>query len=276
MKRIITIVLTLCMILCAVGCAAQDTTPETTLSTEPSEPAAPAVNAGELKPGAYAGSATYSEGDFSMSWVFTVNFLEDGTFTLVNDAAEEKAAGTWALTDNCYTMTCADDRTCTFTVKEDGSLEIAGALPYGSATIEADKVGGIILTYAGEAAAAGGEEDGDPDVEASADAALAAGTYTASYTKESAMAGTVVYEYTAEIGADGTFSYSVSFDMGGTVYDGSAASGTYTVENGIFTFTDSEGNVTEGAVTAENTLVISLMASQMAKEPYEVTFVPAA
>ena len=273
MKRIITLVLALCLILCAAGCTAQDTTTETTLSTEA---AAPAVNAGELKPGAYAGTAAFSEGEFSMSWVFTVNFLEDGTFTLVNDAAEEKASGTWALTDTCYTMTCADDRSCTFTVQEDGSLEIAGALPYGSATIEADKVGGIILTYAGEAAAAGDEEVGGADAEASADAVLAAGTYAASYTKESAMAGTVVYEYTAEVGADGTFSYAVSFDMGGTVYEGSAASGTYMVENGIFTFTDSEGNVTEGTVTAENTLVISLMASQMAKEPYEVTFVPAA
>ncbi|MBQ8238474.1 MAG: hypothetical protein IJZ39_10050 [Oscillospiraceae bacterium] len=276
MKRIITIALALCMIFCAVGCTARDTTPETNPATDPTEPAAPAVNAGQLKPGAYTGSAAFSEGDFSMSWVFTVNFLEDGTFTLVNDAAEEKAAGTWMLTDTCYTMTCADDRSCTFTVQEDGTLEIAGALPYGSATIEADKVGGIILTYAGEAAAAGGEDDGEADAEASADAALTAGTYTASYTKESAMAGTVVYEYTAEIGADGTFSYSVSFDMGGTVYDGSAASGTYTAENGVFTFTDSEGNITEGAVTADNTLVISLMASQMAKEPYEVTFVPAA
>ena len=272
MKRIITIVLALCMILCAVGCAAQDTT----LETNPSEPAASAVNAGELKPGAYAGSATFSEGEFSMSWVFTVNFTEDGTFTLVNDSGEEKASGTWTLTDTCYTMTCADDRSCTFTVKEDGFLEIAGALPYGSATIEADKVGGIILTYAGEVDAAGDEEDADSDVTASADAVLAAGTYAASYTKESPMAGTVVYEYAAQIGEDGTFSYSVSFDMGGTVYEGSAASGTYTVENGIFTFTDSEGNVTEGTVTAENTLVISLMASQMAKEPYEVTFVPAA
>lgn len=269
MKRIITIVLALCLILCAAGCAAQDT-------TTPTDPTDPAVNAGELKPGAYAGTAAFSEGDFSMSWVFTVNFLEDGTFTLVNDAAEEKAAGTWALTDHCYTMTCADDRSCTFTVLEDGSLEIAGALPYGSATIEADKVGGIVLTYAGEAVAAGGEDDGGSDVEASADAALAAGTYAASYTKESAMAGTVVYEYTAEIGEDGSFSYRVSFDMGGTVYEGSAASGTYTVEDGVFTFTDSEGNATQGTVTGENTLVISLMASQMAKEPYEVTFVPAA
>ena len=131
MKRIITIVLALCMILCAVGCTAQDPIQE----TNPTEPAAPAVNADELKPGAYAGSASFSEGEFSMSWVFTVNFLEDGTFTLVNDADEEKAAGTWTLTDNCYTMKTADDRSCTFAVKEDGSLEITGALPYGSATI---------------------------------------------------------------------------------------------------------------------------------------------
>lgn len=271
MKRIITIVLALCMILCAVGCTAQNPV----LETNPTEPAAPAINAGELKPGAYAGSASFSEGDFSMSWVFTVNFLEDGTFNLVNDAAEEKAAGTWALTDKCYTMKTADDRSCTFTVREDGSLEIAGALPYGSATIEADKVGGIILTYAGDVAASGDADAGEDDAQLSTDATLAAGTYAASYTKESAMAGTVVYEYAAEIGEDGTFSYAVSFDMGGTVYEGSAASGTYTLENGVFTFTDSEGAVTEGMVTAENTLVISLMASAMAKEPYEVTFVPA-
>ena len=89
------------------------------------------------------------------------------------------------------------------------------------------------------------------------------------------MAGTVVYEYTAGIGEDGTFSYAVSFDMGGTIYEGSTASGNYTLENGVFTFTDNEGTVTEGVVTTENTLVISLMASAMAKEPYEVSFVPA-
>ena len=31
----------------------------------------------------------------------------------------------------------------------------------------------------------------------------------------------------------------------------------------------------EGTVTDENTFVISLMASEMASDPYEVTFVPA-
>ncbi len=102
--------------------------------------------------------------------------------------------------------------------------------------------------------------------------ALTAGTYTGSYTKESAMAGTVTYVYTAQVGADGTFSYSVTFQMGETQYDGSSASGNYTLENGVFAFTDSEGNVTEGGLTANDTLVISLMASSMAKEPYEVTF----
>ena len=269
MKRTATLILALCMLLCAAGCGAQED-PATTPPTDPP------VSAAALKPGAYAGSAAFTQGDFSMEWVFTLSFLEDGTFILVNDAAEEKASGTWALADGVYTMTDVDDRTCTFTVLEDGSLEIAGALPYGSASIEADKVGGIVLTYAGEEAVLGGEPEPETGAAASGDFTLAAGSYTASYTKESAMAGTVVYEYTAEIGTDGTFSYAVAFDMGDTRYDGSAASGTYTVEGGVFTFTDTDGNVTEGAVTAENTLVISLMASQMAKEPYEVTFTPAA
>lgn len=269
MKRIAIIILALCMLLSAAGCGAQEA-PETTPSTDP-------VSTAVLKPGAYAGSAAFTQGDFSMAWNFTVSFLEDGTFTLVNDAAEEKGAGTWALQDGVYTMTSSDDRTCTFAVLEDGSLEISGALPYGSASIEADKVGGIVLTYAGEEVLVGGEADVQTDANAPVgDFTLAAGSYAASYTKESAMAGTVVYEYTAQVGGDGSFSYAVTFAMGDTVYDGSAAAGTYTVDGGMFTFTDSEGNVTEGTVSAENTLVISLMASQMAKEPYEVTFTPAA
>ncbi len=103
--------------------------------------------------------------------------------------------------------------------------------------------------------------------------AISAGTYNASYIKESAMAGTVEYIYSAEIGADGTFSYKVRFDMGNTTYDGSTANGTYIIDGNKFVFTDSEGTVTEGTLIAENTLVISLMASAMAKEPYEVTFV---
>ena len=270
MKRVFAIILTLSMILCAAGCGAQADTPETTV------PTGPAANAGELKAGTYAGSAEFSEGEFSMAWNFTVSFLEDGTFILCNDAGEEKGAGTYALTDACYTMTYTDARTCTVTVLEDGSLEVTTALPYGQASIDPEKVDGIVLTYVGEEIVTGGQTGDDTGAAVgSGDFTIAAGTYTASYTKESAMAGTVVYNYTAEIGADGTFSYAVTFDMGGTVYDGSAASGTYTVDGGSFVFTDSEGNVTEGAVTAENTLVISLMASAMAKEPYEVTFTPA-
>ena len=63
--------------------------------------------------------------------------------------------------------------------------------------------------------------------------------------------------------------------MGGTPYEGVSANGTYTLEGNVFTFTDSEGNVTEGKLTEVNTLVISLKASTMAKDPYEVTFVAA-
>jgi homoaconitase/3-isopropylmalate dehydratase large subunit len=91
------------------------------------------------------------------------------------------------------------------------------------------------------------------------------------------MAGTVLYRYTAVVGADGTFSYSVKFAMGGTDMNGVSASGTYTVEGDKFTFTDADGNKTEGVLTADNTLKISLKASPMATAPYEVTFtVPAA
>lgn len=242
------------------------------------------VNEGEFKAGAYAGNASYASGEFSMSWVFTANFLADGTFTLINDSGEEKGAGTYALTEQCYTMTYSDDRTGTFVVQADGNLKVTSDLPYGQASISPDMVGGIVLTYSGEAAEAGSSEqtpaedtakEPEADTTTAEGYSMVAGNYVASYTKESAMAGTVVYNYSATVGEDGTFSYSVSFAMGDTTYDGSAASGTYTLEGTKFVFTDSEGNVTEGTVTAENTLVISLSASAMAKTPYEVTFVPA-
>ena len=278
MKRIITAILALCMVLCA-GCAAApaETTTAPTETTVHVETTLPAVNEGELQMGVYGGSATYAEGEFSMTWTFTIAFGEDGTFLLTNDAGAAKGAGTWALTDNCYTMTYSDDRTATFVIRADGALEVTSDLPFGKNGISPDMVGGIVLSYMGEATDIP-EPDADATTAATAevgDYTLSAGTYTAGYTKESAMAGTVTYVYTAEVGADGTFSYSVSFQMGETPYDGSAATGTYTLENGVFTFTDSEGNVTEGVLTADDTLVISLMASAMAKEPYEVTFAAA-
>lgn len=268
MKRIFAAILALCMILCA-GCAAT-----LTETTAPVEATAPAADEGELQMGVYGGSATYAEGGFSMSWVFTITFQEDGSFRLINDAGEEKGAGTWALTDNCYTMTYSDGRTATFVILADGALEVTSDLPFGKNGISPDMVGGIVLSYMGEASdiPASNADAATGATAKAGDYTLSAGTYTASYTKESAMAGTVTYVYTAEVGAAGTFSYSVSFQMGETPYDGSAATGTYTLENGVFTFTDSEGNVTEGVLSADDTLVISLMASAMAKEPYEVTF----
>ena len=278
MKRIFAAILALCMILCA-GCAAAptETTTAPTETTVPVETTVPAVNEGELQMGVYGGSATYAEGEFSMTWVFTITFADDGSFKLTNEAGEEKGAGIWALTDNCYTMTYSDDRTATFVIRADGTLEVTSDLPFGKNGISPDMVGGIVLSYMGEATDIP-EPDADATTAATAevgDYTLSAGTYTGSYTKESAMAGTVTYVYTAEVGAAGTFSYSVSFQMGEDTYDGSAAAGTYTLENGVFIFTDSEGNVTEGVLTANDTLVISLMASAMAKEPYEVILVPA-
>ena len=100
---------------------------------------------------------------------------------------------------------------------------------------------------------------------------VAAGNYAGAYTKESAMAGTVVYNYSATVGADGAFSYSVKFAMSGQDMDGASATGTYKIDGDKFIFTDSEGTVTEGKITAENTVVISLKASAMATSPYEIT-----
>ncbi len=281
MKRILTATLIFGMLLCTAGCAGtqEETTTTTTAETTISETETTkgtvdnSVNEGELKTGAYSGNSEYAEGEFSMAWNYTISLNDDGTFALTDDAGEEKGAGTYALTDDCYTMTYSDGRTCTFVVKADGTIKVTSDMPYGQASITPDMVGGITFTYSGEAVVAPEEETpADDDTLAGGDYALATGTYSASYVKESPMAGTVEYKYAAEIGAD-TFSYSVSFDMGGTVYDGCSASGTYTVDGGKFVFTDESGAVTEGILTADNTLVISLMASEMAKEPYEVTFV---
>ena len=275
MKKIITVILSLAMLLSFAACSAQNTDTETTPPV--TEEVNASVNEGELQIGVYTGTATYTSGEFSMTWNMVIDFNEDNTFVLNNEKGEEKGSGTYALTDSCYTMTYSDDRTCTFVVKEDGTLEVTEALPYGQNSIGLEEVGGIVLSFHGDSYEfAAAETDAATGATHEANgASVAAGTYAASYTKESQMAGTVTYNYTAELGEDGSFSYAVTFDMKGTMYDGSSASGTYTVEDGKFVFTDTEGNVIEGAVTAENTFVISLMVSEMASDPYEVSFVPA-
>ena len=274
MKKIFAALLSLCLVLSAAGCSAQDSADGASSAGASAETQ---VNQGELKTGVYTGSASYSEGEFSMDWNMVLDFQEDNTFVLSNDTGAEKGSGTYALTDSCYTMTYSDERTCTFVVLEDGTLKLTSDLPFGKAAIGLEEVGGIVLNYHGESYDfAAGDTDASAGVTADTAASVAAGTYAASYTKESKMAGTVVYNYTAQLSEDGSFSYAVTFDMKGTAYDGSSASGTYAVEGGKFTFTDSEGNVTEGTVTAENTFVIALKASEMASDPYEVTFAPAA
>ena len=294
MKHILKTILITTMLVCATGCGNADTNENTSATNTPvpTQTVAPTkeasnntvnndaevvVNEGEFKIGQYAGTATYASGEFSMIWNFVLNYYEDGKFILMNDAGEEKGVGTYALTDNCYTMTYDDNRSCTFVVQKDGTLNVTEALPYGQATIDPEKVGELVLSYIGEASASSYEKETtskeEENTTATGNFAISAGTYNASYIKESAMAGTVEYIYSAEIGADGTFSYKVRFDMGNTTYDGSTANGTYIIDGNKFVFTDSEGTVTEGTLIAENTLVISLMASAMAKEPYEVTFV---
>lgn len=277
MKKIIVALLSLTMLLSLTGCTTQNGDSEVSSNNEGTQNEDTSVNEGKLQLGVYNGTVSYSQGEFSMTWNIVLDLNEDNTFVLSNETGAEKGAGTYALTDSAYTMTYDDDRTCAFIVQQDGSLKLTTEMPYGKAAIGLDEVGGIVLKYHGESYEFNTPET-DSTTGATPDASsvsVAAGTYSASYTKESAMAGTVVYNYTAELGDDGTFSYVVTFDMKGTMYDGSSASGTYAVEDGKFVFTDTEGNVIEGTVTGKDTFVISLKASKMASDPYEVTFVPA-
>lgn len=279
MKRILALLMIVAMMIALVACNNSNTDETTTTESSATETTdttgktftESASNEGTFKAGVYTASSSYSSGQMNMTWNFVLTLKEDGTFVLTN-GTDEKGAGTYALTDDCYTMTYSDERTCTFAVQADGTLILTADFPFGIATIQRALVGDIVFTYAGEASEGGnegGEEGGETDGTVYT---IEAGEYAATYTKESAMAGTVVYSYVATVGADGTFSYSVTFPMGDTVYDGASASGTYTLDGNKFTFTDSEGNVTEGTLVAENTLKISLKASAMAKEPYEVVF----
>ncbi len=273
MKRILATMMILAMMFAVVSCGetSVEESTETTTAEETTVPVTPAVNEGEFKAGVYTASAFYSE--MNMTWNFVLTLKEDGTFVLTN-GTDEKGAGTYALTDDCYTLTYSDDRVGTFVVQKDGTLKMTSDFPYGIANIQLALVGDIIFTYDSAIAEETTTAGGNTEVEETENYTIEAGTYKATYEKVSAMAGTVLYQYSAIIGADGTFSYAVSFDMGDTKYDGSSATGTYTVDGNTFIFTDVEGNVIEGKLTANDTLVIALKASAMATDPYEVTFAP--
>ncbi len=277
MKRIFAMILVLGMMLSVVACNGNE--PETTTESTPAATTTdaqtvvtPSVNEGEFKAGVYTATSSYASGEMSMTWNFVLTLDEDGAFT-VTDGTTEKGAGTYALAGDHYEMTYSDDRVGTFVVQKDGTLKMTSDFPYGIATIQLALVGDIVFSYEGEIPAEGGDQ-GENEENTDTAYTLDAGAYAVDYVKESAM-GAVTYRYTATVGADGTFSYSVSFDMGGTTYAGSAAAGTYVLEGNVFTFTDSEGNVTVGKVTADNVLNISLNASAMAKLPYEIYFTPA-
>lgn len=275
MKRLLIAVMILALMFSAVACGSSDGSDATTTApTETKELNLPTANAGELKPGVYTATSSYATEGMNMTWNFVLTLKADGSFTLSNDAAEDKGTGTYALTDSCYTMTYSDNRTCTFVVNADGTLTMTSDFPYGIAQIQLALVGNIVFNYAGEVPAeTAAPEPREP--ESGAAFTVSAGNYAAEYKKESAMAGSLTYAYTAVLGADKSFSYAVSFNMGGKAMEGSSAKGTYAIDGSRFIFTDSEGKVTEGKITANDTIVISLKASTMASEPYEVTFKPA-
>ena len=275
MKRILSVLLMLAVVLSIAACTNNDTpdtpdVPDTSDSTpvdSDDTPAVPAKNEGELKAGVYTATSSYAAEGMNMTWNFVLTLKPDATFLLTDAEGTEKGSGTYALTDDCYTLSYTDERVSTFVVQADGTLKLTSDFPYGIAQVQLQLVGDIVFTYQSEVPADTTAPADDPADEPIATFTIAEGTYAAAYEKVSSMAGTVVYNYTATVGADGTFAYSVSFDMGGTPYEGASASGTYTLEGNVFTFTDSEGNVTEGKLTAVNTLVISLKASSMAKDP---------
>ena len=135
MKSVITLVLVLCLALTAVGCSATEPAP---IETTPAKTSAVQI-------GIYTGSVTYVTETFSMDWNFAIHFQEDGTFTLINDAGEEKGAGTYTHD----TLTYTDERTCTFIINNDGTLKLTAPLPYGIASIDPAQVGEILLTFVG-------------------------------------------------------------------------------------------------------------------------------
>ena len=273
MKKILALLTSLILVISIVSCGSgnADTTTEsaeTTGATTESKDYSVLKSEGTLSMGTYYG-ASASE---MMTFQIYLTFNADGTFVLTN-GTDEKGSGTYALADGVYTLTFDEEKTTTFIVKADGTILVTSDLYYGKASISIDYVDDIILSYQGEASVTTEATTTTTTPVAITNFAVSTGTYFGNYVKESAMAGTVNYVYTATVGADGTFAYSVKFAMGEKDYDGASASGTYTVENNVFTFTDTDGNATEGALTADNTIVISLKASDMASSPYEVTLV---
>ena len=297
MKRIFAVLIALLLMLTMVACADDDTNtedtssakaPETTEDTSANTPETTAdtsKNEAEFEAGVYTATSSYAsdDGAMNMTWNFVLTLKADGTFTLTDAEGTDKGTGTYAITDDCYTMTYADERIAKFVVQADGTLKMTTDFPYGIATIQLALVGDIVFTYDAELSAKlpaddNGNEDNKGNEDDKGDASetftLAAGVYEASYEKVSQMAGTVVYKYTATVGSDNSFIYGVKFDMGGQTMEGSSASGTYAIDGNKFTFTPTEGEAIEGTLTADNTLKISLKASAMASEPYEVTFTP--
>ena len=278
MKRIIIAILIAAFMLSAVACGnTADPAKTDAPATDAPTVTDAAVNEGTFKAGVYTATSSYAAEGMNMTWNFVLTLNADGTFVLKNEAGDAKGDGTYALAGDRYEMKYSDDRTGAFVVAADGRLKMVADLPFGMATIQLALVGDIIFSFSADVPADTTAADtteapaGDP----TANFTVAAGNYAAEYEKVSAMAGTVLYKYTAVIGADNTFSYKVTFAMGGQDMDGAAANGTFKIEGDKFIFTDSEGKATEGKITANDTIVISLKASAMAADPYEVTFTPA-
>ncbi len=284
MKRFIIALLIVAFMLSAVACGNTNPPAKTDAptTTEPVTDAPvvtdPAVNEGSLKAGVYTATSSYAAEGMNMTWNFVLTLNADNTFTLKNDAGDSKGDGTYALAGDRYELKYSDDRTGAFVVTADGKLKMTADMPFGMATIQLALVGDIIFTFSAELPAdtTAADTTAAQGGEATTGFTVAAGNYAAEYEKVSAMAGNVHYKYTATVGADNTFSYKVTFAMGGQDMDGAAANGTFKIEGDKFIFTDSEGTVTEGKITANDTIVISLKASAMASSPYEVTFTPAA
>ncbi len=122
--------------------------------------------------------------------------------------------------------------------------------------------------------------------------AEAAGSYTGSYTSESAM-GTTVYTLALELKEDGTYDYSAEFTMGGTTYK-SLESGLYlangselkfkalkattnaTIETGeLLDIAEENQEVLTGTLT-DGSIAVTRKVSCMARSAVDLSFAPAA
>lgn len=181
--------------------------------------------------GRYSFTWTMSMGQMSMTLTPHIEILADGTFTISSSESFSGDKGTGTVSANFagYTMTYTEpaDKSTTF-VAENGDLRFTADIPYGSSTITSNETDGYIIA---ENLAFDGE------------------TYVATVEKDSVSTDL----YLTFIG-DNFLLFSNGFEN--NIFF--CARGTAAVENGVYTLTDTEGNVLGTVTPDENGMNASL------------------